>query len=155
LYQYFPNKSALLQAVLKRHMDEVAVAVERACGEQRGQAIEQMGAALITAFLEAKMKDPKASVALYSISSDLDAAGILQETHRRINVAMLAMFKTAPELNGTDLEVVCEVLQGAMAGVSRKLVEEPGPERRQQSLRCELIRMFSGYLRSCCEAKDS
>jgi AcrR family transcriptional regulator len=31
LYQYFPNKSALLQAALKRHLDEVASAVERVC----------------------------------------------------------------------------------------------------------------------------
>src|SRR5215475_2022291 len=27
LYQYFPNKSALLQAALKRHLDEVAGAI--------------------------------------------------------------------------------------------------------------------------------
>src|SRR4030088_2670530 len=33
LYQYFPNKSALLQAALKRHLDEVTEAVERACRE--------------------------------------------------------------------------------------------------------------------------
>jgi AcrR family transcriptional regulator len=30
LYQYFPNKSDLLQAVLKRHLDEVTDADERA-----------------------------------------------------------------------------------------------------------------------------
>ena len=36
LYQYFPNKSALLQAALKRHLDEVTEAVERVCREQNG-----------------------------------------------------------------------------------------------------------------------
>src|ERR1700719_3462789 len=34
LYQYFPNKSALLQAALKRHLNEVTEAVEQACQEQ-------------------------------------------------------------------------------------------------------------------------
>ena len=29
LYQYFPNKSALLQAALRRHLDEVSEAVGR------------------------------------------------------------------------------------------------------------------------------
>src|SRR5207248_3622284 len=29
LYQYFPNKSALLQAALKRHLNEVTETVER------------------------------------------------------------------------------------------------------------------------------
>ena len=31
LYQYFPNKSALLQAALKRHMDEITEAIELVC----------------------------------------------------------------------------------------------------------------------------
>src|SRR5208282_1247321 len=35
LYQYFPNKSALLKAVLKRHLDAVTKAVEHVCREQR------------------------------------------------------------------------------------------------------------------------
>jgi AcrR family transcriptional regulator len=36
LYQYFPNKGALLQAVLRRHLDEVTEAVERVCVSQAG-----------------------------------------------------------------------------------------------------------------------
>src|SRR4029077_20540269 len=42
LYQYFPNKSALLQAALKRHLDEVSVAIELACKEQKGKTLRQM-----------------------------------------------------------------------------------------------------------------
>src|ERR1700723_2536726 len=57
LYQYFPNKSALLQAALRRHMDEVTEAIERVCREQKGNTLREMATALITAFLEAKMRD--------------------------------------------------------------------------------------------------
>ena len=74
LYQYFPNKSALLQAALKRHLDEVTTAVELVCKQQQGATLSQMCAALITAFFEAKMKNAKTSVALYSASSDVDGA---------------------------------------------------------------------------------
>src|SRR5258706_6387784 len=31
LYQYFPNKSALLKSALKRHLDEVTKAIELVC----------------------------------------------------------------------------------------------------------------------------
>jgi len=31
LYQYFPNKSSLIQALLKKHLDGVALAMETAC----------------------------------------------------------------------------------------------------------------------------
>jgi len=63
LYQYFPNKSALLKAALKRHMDEVTAAIELVCHEQRGNSLKQMATALMTTFLEAKMRDAKTSVA--------------------------------------------------------------------------------------------
>ena len=38
LYQYFPNKSALLQAAVKRHLVEVN-AVELVCKEQKGKTL--------------------------------------------------------------------------------------------------------------------
>ena len=78
LYQYFPNKSALLQAALKRHLDEVTEAVERVCREQKGNTRRQMATALVNAFLEAKMRDAKTSVALYAVSSDVDGAKIVR-----------------------------------------------------------------------------
>src|ERR1700751_790773 len=56
LYQYFPNKSAILQAALKRHLDEVTKAVEQVCREQQGNTLKQMAAGLVNAFLEAKMR---------------------------------------------------------------------------------------------------
>jgi AcrR family transcriptional regulator len=37
LYQYFPNKSALLQAALTRHLTEVTKAVELACSNKRAK----------------------------------------------------------------------------------------------------------------------
>src|SRR5436190_11709379 len=54
LYQYFPNKSALLKAALKRHMHEITDAIERTCHEQKGSGLDQMATALMSTFLEAK-----------------------------------------------------------------------------------------------------
>jgi AcrR family transcriptional regulator len=79
LYQYFPNKRALLQAALKRHLDGVAGDVERACREQQGYRLQQMGTVLVTSFLKAKMSDVKTSVALHSVASDVDGAKIVQQ----------------------------------------------------------------------------
>jgi AcrR family transcriptional regulator len=95
LYQYFPNKSALLQAALKRHLAEVTDAVELVCREQKGRTLRQMVTALITAFLHAKMREAKTSVALYSVSSDVDGAKIVQQMGIRSNKAIVRMLATA------------------------------------------------------------
>ncbi len=149
LYQYFPNKSSLLQAALKRHLTAVGDAMELVCKEQRGQSLEQMATALITAFLDAKMKDAKASVALYSVSSDVDGAKIVQQNGVRANKAIVAMLTTSSEPLSTDPQLVASMLQAVMVGVSRRLLESGAPEKHFESLREELLFLVHAYLKAC------
>ena len=116
LYQYFPNKSALLQAALKRHLDEVTDAVELVCKEQKGETLRKMVTALITAFLQAKMRDAKTSVALYSVSSDVDGAKIVQQMGTRFNKAIVRMLATACEPLTTDPQLVASMLRARWSG---------------------------------------
>jgi AcrR family transcriptional regulator len=151
LYQYFPNKSALLRAVLRRHFDQVLEAVEQACREQHGKTVEQMATALITAFLGAKMRKPQTSVALYSVSADVDGAKIVKQMVTRMNQAMVAMLASARQPLTQDPlikdpQLIANLLQGAMSGVSRQLLESPNPEERFATLRDELIFLATAYL---------
>jgi AcrR family transcriptional regulator len=153
LYQYFPNKGALLQAALKRHLDEVTDAVELVCQEQKGRTLRQMATALITAFLQAKMRDAKTSVALYSVSSDVDGAKIVQQTGTRSNKAIVRMLTTACEPLTTDPQLIASMLEGAMVGVSRRMLESHATEEELDTLRRELIFVACAYLeqnQGCC-----
>jgi AcrR family transcriptional regulator len=151
LYQYFPNKGALLQAALKRHLDEVTAAVEQVCREQKGSTLPNMATALITAFLAAKMRDAKTSVALYSVSSDVDGAKIVQQVGTRSNKAIVAMLASAsdPLSEAKDPQVVASMLQAAMVGVSRRLLESNAPEKQFDTVRQELIFFVTAYLKAC------
>lgn len=149
LYQYYPNKSSLLQGALKRHLNEVTEAVDRVCREKRGHSLQQMASAFITAFLEAKMRDAKASVALYSVSSDVDGARIARQMRARINKAIVGMLESACPPLRKDPQLVASMIQGAMAGVSRRLLESDAPEKEFYALRDELIFFVNGYLEAC------
>jgi AcrR family transcriptional regulator len=149
LYQYFPNKSALLQAVLKRHLGEVAAAVELVCKDQEGRTLRQMVTALITTFLEAKMRDAKTSVALYAVSSDVDGAKIAREMGTRLNRAIVRMLGTACEPLTTDPQIAASMLRVAMVGVSRNMLESGAAEKQLATLRRELIFMACAYLDAC------
>lgn len=149
LYQYFPNKSALLQAALRRHMDEVTATVERVCKEQKGSTLRQMATALVTAFLTAKMKDAKTSVALYSISSDVDGAKIVQQMSVRCNKAIVGMLTTASDPLSKDPHLVASMLQGAMVGISRRLLESTAPEKHFGTVKQEFVFFVCTYLEAC------
>jgi AcrR family transcriptional regulator len=149
LYQYFPNKSALLQAALRRHLDEVTEAMERVCEEQRGAPLQSMGTALINAFLQAKMRDAKTSAALYSVSSDVDGAKIVQQMGIRSHKAIVGMLATTSDQLTRDPQLVAMMLQGAMVGISRRLLESGAPEKHFESLRQELLFLVGAYLEAC------
>ena len=146
LYQYFPNKSSLLQAVLRRHLDGVATAVEHVCQEQKGNALAEMATALIEAFLEAKIGDGHAGAALYAVSSDVDGANIATQMSARINQAIVEMLTTACDPLKTDPSLAASILQGAIAGVSRRLLESDDPKQQRNSVQRELTILACSYL---------
>ena len=147
LYQYFPNKSALLKAVLKQHMTAVVENIERVGREQRGQPLEDVVSALMNAYLDAKMREMKASVALYSVSSDVDGAKVVQEMGVRGNRAIVEMLSEAKE-RVENVEMVAAMLQGVMNGVSRRLLESKEPEKQFDALRAELVFLACAYVRA-------
>lgn len=146
LYQYFPNKQALVRAVLERHLDDVVSSIERACREHHGSSLEEMASGVITAFLDAKMKSVRTSAALYAVAADVDGNRISRETGRRACCALATMLASATAELATEPMRVAELLHGAMTGIARRLIESPTPHKLQDSYRAELIRLVTAYL---------
>jgi AcrR family transcriptional regulator len=151
LYQYFPNKSALLQASLRRHMDQVRSAIEQVCAQHQSKGLLDMGTALIFAYLEAKMQNVKASAALYSVSSDIDGAAIAKAAGQRSRRAIVDLFATAKEPLTKDPEVIATAVVSALNGFSRSLLESKSPELQLESMRNELTILVHAYLRTCIQ----
>ena len=149
LYQYFPNKSALLQATLRRHMDAVRHAIETVCAAHQGDSLLDMGTALIHAYLAAKMQDVKSSASLYSVSSDIDGAAIAKSASHRSRRAIVDLFATAREPLTKDPELIANAVVSALNGFSRSLLESKSPELQLASMRDELIILVHAYLHTC------
>ena len=149
LYQYFPNKSALLRAAMRLHVEEIHAEVDKVCVAQRGQPVEQMAEALAVAFLGVKMRDPKKSRALYAVSSDVEGAKIVATTAMRVHRAIVALLQSAPEELTTDLQLMATVLQSIISGVKRQLLESDMPEAQFEVMQRELALVVRGYVRAC------
>ena len=149
LYQYFPNKSALLRAAMRLHMEEIFAEVDQVCAAQRGQPVEQMAEALAVAFLAVKMRDPKKSRALYAVSSDVEGAKIAAGSVTRVNNAIVGLLQSAPEVLTKDLQLMATVLQSTIAGVKRQLLESNMPEAQFEVMQRELVLVVRSYVRAC------
>jgi AcrR family transcriptional regulator len=149
LYQYFPNKSALLRTALKLHVEEILAEVEKVCAAQRGRPVEQVAEALAVAFLAVKMRDPKKSRALYAISSDVEGAKVSASAVARVNDAIVGLLRSSPEVLATDLRLMATVLQSTIAGVKRQLLESDTSEAEFMVMQRELVLVVRNYVRAC------
>lgn len=149
LYQYFPNKSALLRAALKLHADEILAEVNKVCVAQRGQPVEDMAEALAVAFLTVKMRDPKKSRALYAVSSDLEGAKIVANTAVKVNEAIARLLDSAPEVFTRELRLMATVLQSTIAGVKRQMLESDMEQAQFEVMQRELVLVVRGYTQAC------
>jgi AcrR family transcriptional regulator len=149
LYQYFPNKSSLLQAVLRRHMEEVTRAVESVCAEQQGAPLEQMGDALVAAFLQAKLKSVEASKALYFVSDDVGGAEIARQFGMRGMKAVAKMLESSGATFHEDLDAMASTVIAAMSGVSRRMLESDRSPKTLEAMREGLLVMVRAYLSAC------
>lgn len=149
LYQYFPNKSALLRAALQRHLEEVVTTFEQACAGHTELPLLQRILHAVDVFVDAKMRHLKTSVVLYSVSSDVDGKRIALQNGARIHAAIFALLDNGRSSLNRDPHLVASILRGAMVGVVRSLLEEGSPDKRLQSSRQELKDMIAAYLVSC------
>jgi hypothetical protein len=83
------------------------------------------------------------------VSSDVDGAKIAQQMKARSNKAIVRMLATASDPLTTDTQPVAFMLQGAMLGVSRMLLEGGAPQEQVESLRRELIVLACAYVNAC------
>ena len=144
LYQYFPNKSSLLAAALRRHLEQTRDAMREVIPTLEGAPVEEMMSRIAMAFLAAKMREPKIGVALYAVSADVDGMSVAREIGSELQVLVVALLKTAKE-RVAEPECVASVLLGAIAGVSRRLVESKEPEAVFPDVKRELDAMVRGY----------
>jgi AcrR family transcriptional regulator len=147
LYQYFPNKRALLSAIVKRHVGGVVDATIAACASVHGKPIEQMCATMMAAFVAAKTRRLDISRALYLPSAAIDDHGIVKEESRRCAEAVHDMLITASDAQFEQPRVASSFLVAAIVGPTRAAIESAESSSTFDALERHLTALCVGYLR--------
>lgn len=146
LYQYYPNRDALLAAILEAHLEEVAGAVGRACHGRHGGPVSEMAAGLTSSFLAAKLGDSIGSKALYTIAAEHGGPEIVARIHARMVAAIAAMLATAPDARFDDPMATAAIALNALAGPVRAFLEGHTPPGLEADLERQLTMLLSSYL---------
>jgi len=148
LYQYYPNRDALLAAVLKQHLDAVAGAVGQACQAHHGKPVGAMAFALVAAFLNAKLRDPAKSRALYAFGQERGGAQLAARHRAQMVTAITAMLSSAPDAHFEDSAVTAMMALGVMMGPVQAVLEGRASPEFAARLERELVVLLSSYLQA-------
>jgi AcrR family transcriptional regulator len=148
LYQYYPNRDALLAAVLERHLDGVAGMVDHACRAHHGKPVSEMASGLIAAFLAVKLRDPKESKALYAVAGERGGAALVARVHGRMVAAITVMLDSAPDAHFDDTAVTAAIALTAMVGPVRAFLEGHAPPNFEERLEAQLVQLLAAYLQT-------
>lgn len=153
LYQYFPNKEALLFASLGAHFEEMAEAIERIHIQDGRQSLCELADCIADAYVRVKIANPDATRALYRVAGAIDQVRLPPEVFMRLEAAAVRVLDNASDASFGDSKRAAFTLLSALAGLSRasfgKLVL--GSEALDR-LREEARLLSRAYLRAAADA---
>ena len=142
LYQYFPNKLALVEAVRQRHFDEVLTVLRTASSLElaRARRIET----LVDGMIAIHSRYPAAHRVLLEESPRGEDA---QPTHDHFQMKCRAAYEVFVEVNARgerDIRIVAQVLAGALAGAVHDAARNGN--LTSPAVRMQILQLVRSYL---------
>jgi AcrR family transcriptional regulator len=146
MYQYFPNKQALLYALNERYLDIVAEKVETTCQNKHGATTSEMVNALVDAYWQAKTERSDVTRALYRSAVELDNEALIEAFAKRVDAATIAMLSSASDASYVNLALINTTLLSVIFGTVRNVFERDLPAALETEIRDQLAMMCLCYL---------
>src|SRR5580700_5222805 len=83
LYQYFPNRQALITSVIERYLDNLTSTIDLHCRDFRGQTLNEIAKGFVDAAIAAKWAQIEVSRALHEALADVGGAQLVRAAAMR------------------------------------------------------------------------
>jgi len=149
LYQYFPNKDALIAALHARHGEQMMDVIQRALTKAMDATLDEALGGLIEATVEAHRVDADLHRVLEQQLGNTDKH-VLQDEYVDVMedriVALLARHRS--EITVTDLRLASYMLMNAAHGLIHVVVLQRPKGVSLKAATQEIVRMMKAYLTS-------
>lgn len=147
LYQYFPNKEALVVAVMERHLARLRDAMEAHLVQLRGASLEQVVREMLHALLEVQQLQPRLHRVLLEQVPRIGALRRLHDQNALYQPLVEAWLEAhRDELGVSSPSVAAYVLIGAVEGVLTRVMLERPSWLELGVLEEQLTRLVFAYL---------
>jgi len=148
LYEYFPNKDALLVALLEAHIAEGNAALSAVATEVLlpGRSLRDVAERLVRAMIDLHSRDRKLHRVLFEetplppqVRRQLDAV------ERSVAAHLATYLRHHPEVTAPDADLAAMVVVQAIEALTHRLLLHGAPEELEAQTE-EFVRLTTGYL---------
>jgi AcrR family transcriptional regulator len=157
LYQYFPNKEAILVALVERHMRSAAGALEamitRALDE--GWALETMLDRLVRAAVALHASEPKLHhVLIYEAPHPPSVVALLHELEDTMARGVERLLTERAGITVRHARHAAYLLVHVVDALAHELVLHPPEDMDEEAFVAEVVTMLGAYLRAPCPSRS-
>ena len=147
VYQYFPNKEAIVLALIARKAEEVTSAFEDAARRQRGQTLANALCSLTSTYFANKFSDPQLSKTLHAALDRSGGTDSLRPFRERMVRAIESVLRQAPDAVFRNVQSAARMIWSAIMGAARSVLEAGRPQTYVAAVRREVQAMILAYVR--------
>lgn len=145
-YQYFPNKQALLHAVLETHVNKVAEAIEAACANVEGCEAREAAYHVVATFFDAMLLHLPEAKALNATASEKSNGPVMMAFIDRLEAVIARLLTKAPDVHFDNIADVSFTIVHTMTGATRWLFELETSRAGFITMKEQLCLMIGGYI---------
>ena len=146
LYQYFPNRQALITAVIERYLDELHATIEQHCRELRGSTLDQQVNGLVDAVIGAKWKHIEVSRALHEPLADIGGAQLVSASAVKTAGTIAAVLRSCADASFRDVDRLALLTVISCSSVLQAAITDQTGALGREALRAHMRAMVTGYL---------
>jgi AcrR family transcriptional regulator len=147
LYQYFPNRQAMIMSVIERYLEDVVSSVERGCRDLNGRPLDELATGLVDAFIAAKWMRIDVSRAMHEPLADVGGAELVRAAAMRTAGSIAGILKSCRDASFRDEHLLALLIVIACSSLLQTAIADKRNPLEMESLRAHMRAMVLGYLR--------
>ncbi len=147
VYQYFPNKEAIVLALIARKAEEVTSTFEDAARQQCGRTLAGALRILTSTYFANKFSEPQLSKTLHAALERSGGTDRLRPFRERMVRAIESVLRQAPDAAFRNVQGTARMIWSAITGAARLVLETGSSQAYVTAVRREVQEMIVAYVR--------
>ena len=146
LYQYFPNRQALITAVIERYLEGLRATIEQRCRELCGHTLDRQITGLVDAAITAKWAHIEVSRALHEPLADIGGTELVTASAIKTAGVVAEVLRSCADASFRDVDRLSLLMVISCSALLQAAVTDETGALDRESVRTHMRAMVLGYL---------